>query len=324
MKVIDHIKNAEETLISFEILPPLKGRGIECIYKQLDVLMEHNPAFINVTYHSSEYKYKQRSDGSFDKVIYRKRPGTVGICAAIKNRYKVDVVPHLICKGFTREETENALIDLHFLGIDNVLVLRGDSPKHERFYEPTPNGNTHAIDLLKQVDSMNKGRYLEAGLANSHKTDFCIGVAGYPEKHFEAPNLDADLHFLKKKTDSGAEYVTTQMFFDNSKYFEFVERCRAAGITVPIIPGLKPLTSKKQLTVLPSLFHIDIPETLSKEVRKCTSKEAVRQAGLEWLIEQSRELKAAGVPALHFYTLGQTELINLALKGLEQPVYAGV
>lgn len=316
MKVSEHLHRAKETLISFEVLPPLKGEGIKCIYHQLDGLMEHNPAFINVTYHSSEYKYKERSNGSFDKIIYRKRPGTVGICAAIMNRYKVDVVPHLICRGFTREETENALIDLHFLGINNVLVLRGDCPKDETIYKPTPGGNSYAIDLLQQVSSMNKGTYLEVELENSHKTNFCIGVAGYPEKHFEAPNIDSDLYYLKKKVEEGAEYITTQMFFDNHKYFSFVEKCRANGINVPIIPGLKPLTTAKQLNILPSIFHIDIPEALSREVRSCKSKEAVRKAGAEWLTQQCKELKAAGVPALHFYTLGQSDLIKEVLQNI--------
>ncbi|HEY0609724.1 MAG TPA: methylenetetrahydrofolate reductase, partial [Chitinophaga sp.] len=246
MKVIEHIAQAKDTLISFEILPPLKGKSIESIYDHLDPLMEFKPSFINVTYHRSEHMFKKRGDGSFEKVEIRKRPGTVGICAAIMNHYNVDAVPHLICGGFSREETENALIDLNFLGVDNVLVLRGDAPKNETFFEPDPDGHRYAIDLLQQVVHMNNGIYLEEDLQGGVKTRFCIGVAGYPEKHFEAPNLQTDLAHLKRKVENGADYIITQMFFDNQKFFDFVAKCREMGITVPIIPGLKPLTTKKQ------------------------------------------------------------------------------
>lgn len=316
MKVTEHIKRSKETLISFEILPPQKGKGIESIYNHLDPLMEFKPAFINVTYHRSEYIFKKRSDGSFEKVEIRKRPGTVGICAAIMSHYKVDAVPHLICGGFSKEETENALIDLNFLGIDNVLVLRGDAPKNETFFIPEPNGHKYAIDLLGQVVNMNKGRYLEEELSNGQKTNFSIGVAGYPEKHFEAPNMETDLAYLKKKVDAGADYITTQMFFDNKKYFDFVKRCRDTGIHVPIIPGLKPITTKRHLTVLPHIFHIDIPTELSKCVLECKTDEDVKRIGTEWLIAQSKELKEAGAPALHFYTLGQTQVIKNVVKEL--------
>src|SRR5215210_5679588 len=269
MKVIDHINQAKDTLISFEVLPPLKGKSINSIYDHLDPLMEFKPSWINVTYHRSESIFKRKTDGTFEKVEVRKRPGTVGICAAIMNRYKVDAVAHLICGGFTRQETEDALIDLNFLGIDNVLVLRGDAPKNESFFEPEPGGNKTALELLQQVINMNNGIYLEEDLKNAVKTNFCIGVAGYPEKHFEAPNMQTDLQYLKAKVDAGAEYITTQMFFDNQKYFAFVKACRDAGINVPVIPGLKPISTKKQLTIIPRTFHVDIPEELSTEILKC-------------------------------------------------------
>jgi len=314
MKVIDHIRNGEGTLISFEILPPLKGKGINALWEHLDPLLEFNPSFINVTYHRSESMFKRKSDGTFDKVEVRKRPGTVGICAAIQNRYKVDAVAHLICGGFSRQETEDALIDLNFLGVDNVLVLRGDAPRNETFFEPEPGGHRFAIELMHQVTNMNNGIYLEEDLKNAVKTNFCIGVAGYPEKHFEAPNMQTDLQYLKAKVDAGAEYVTTQMFFDNKKYFDFVTSCRNAGITVPIIPGLKPVSSKKQLTVVPRTFHVDIPADLSGEILKCKTDADVEIVGTEWLLQQSKELKAAGVPVLHYYTLGKPNIISNVVK----------
>jgi methylenetetrahydrofolate reductase (NADPH) len=309
MKVIEHINKASSTLISFEILPPLKGKGINALWEHLDPLIEFKPAFINVTYHRSESMFKKKADGTFDKVEVRKRPGTVGICAAIINRYHVDAVAHLICGGFTRQETEDALIDLNFLGVNNVLVLRGDAPKNETFFEPEPGGHRYAIDLMQQVMNMNNGIYLEEDLKNAVKTDFCIGVAGYPEKHFEAPNMQTDLNYLKAKQDAGAEYVTTQMFFDNKKYFEFVKHCRDIGITIPIIPGLKPITSRKQLTVIPRTFHVDIPEELSNEILKCKNDAEVELVGQQWLLQQSKELKAANVPVLHYYTLGKPHVI---------------
>lgn len=316
MKVTDYIHAAQKTLISFEVLPPQKGRGIESLYRHLDPLMEFKPSFINVTYHRSEYIFRKRPDGSFQKVEVRKRPGTVGICAAIMNRYKVDAVPHLICGGFSREETENALIDLNFLGIDNVLVLRGDAPNNETFFTPEPDGHAYAVELLEQVVQMNQGRYLEEELSNGLKTQFCIGVAGYPEKHFEAPNPEVDLEYLKQKVDRGADYITTQMFFDNAKFFSFQQRCRDIGIRVPILPGLKPIVSKKQLTVLPHIFHIDIPTELSRAILACKSDEQVAEVGTEWLIAQSRELKAAGVPVLHYYTMGKTEAVQKVVAAI--------
>jgi methylenetetrahydrofolate reductase (NADPH) len=316
MKVIEHIHAAKQPLVSFEILPPLKGKGINALWEHLDPLMEFKPAFINVTYHRSESMFKRKVDGTFEKVEVRKRPGTVGICAAIMNRYKVDAVAHLICGGFTRQETEDALIDLNFLGIDNVLVLRGDAPKNESFFEPEPGGHKYAIELMQQVMNMNNGIYIEEDLKNAVKTNFCIGVAGYPEKHFEAPNMQTDLAFLKAKVDAGAEYITTQMFFDNKKYFAFVESCREAGIKVPVIPGLKPISSKKQLSVIPRTFHVDIPEELSSEVLKCKTDADVEIVGTEWLVQQSKELQKAGVPVLHYYTLGKQKMIANAVKAI--------
>jgi methylenetetrahydrofolate reductase (NADPH) len=316
MKVIDHINQAKSTVISFEILPPLKGKTINSIYEHLDPLMEFKPAFINVTYHRSEQVFKKKADGTFEKVEVRKRPGTVGICAAIMNHYKVDAVPHLICGGFSKQETENALIDLDFLGIDNVLVLRGDAAKNETLFEPELNGHRYAIDLLKQVVDLNNGIYLEEDITNGQKTRFCIGVAGYPEKHFEAPNLQIDLKFLKEKVDAGADYITTQMFFDNKKYFEFVDLCKQNGINVPIIPGLKPITSKKQLSVLPRTFHVDIPTDLSNEIMKCKTDTDVEKVGIEWLIQQSKELVKYGVPVLHYYTLGKSSSVATVVKEL--------
>ena len=314
MKVIDHITGAKDTLVSFEILPPLKGRTINSIYDHLDPLMEFGPAFINVTYHRSETMFKKKTDGTFEKVEVRKRPGTVGICAAIMNHYKVDAVPHLICGGFAKRETEDALIDLHFLGVDNVLVLRGDAPKNESSFEPEPDGHRYAIDLLKQVACLNQGVYLEEDIKNGGKTNFCIGVAGYPEKHFEAPNLETDLMYLKAKVAAGAEYITTQMFFDNQKFFEFVKVCREKGIQVPVIPGLKPITSKKQLSMLPKVFHVDLPTDLSDAILQCKTDADVEQVGTEWLIHQSRELKKAGVPVLHYYTLGKPKVIETVVR----------
>jgi methylenetetrahydrofolate reductase (NADPH) len=314
MKVIDHINEAKDTLISFEILPPLKGKGIQSLYKHLDPLMEFKPAFINVTYHRSEHVFKKNAAGTFEKVVIRKRPGTESICAAIMNKYNVDTVPHLICGGFSVNETEDALINLHYLGIDNVLVLRGDAAKNETNFEPEPGGHKYACDLLKQVVNLNSGVYLEDDLKDTSKTKFCIGVAGYPEKHFEAPNLDSDMQYLKQKVDMGADYIVTQMFFDNEKYYAFVKNCRAAGITVPIIPGLKPIYNKKQLTLLPKVFHIDLPTTLSNEIMKCKTDEEVEQVGTEWLLHQSQELKKFGVPVLHYYTLGRPNMVANVVK----------
>ncbi len=316
MKVIEHINRAKDTLISFEILPPLKGKGIQSLYQHLDPLMEFNPAFINVTYHRSEHVFKKKADGTFEKVVVRKRPGTESICASIMNKYNVDTVPHLICGGFGINETEDALINLNYLGIDNVLVLRGDAAKNETSFEPEPGGHQYAIDLLRQVTNLNAGVYLEEDLKNTTQTKFCIGVAGYPEKHFEAPNMDSDLKYLKDKVDAGADYIVTQMFFDNEKYFSFVDACRKIGIMVPIIPGLKPVYTKKQLTILPKTFHIDLPTELSNEMMGCKSDLDVEKVGTEWLLQQSKELKKAGVPVLHYYTLGRPQIVANVVKEL--------
>ena len=307
MKVIDHIKQSKSTLFSIEILPPLKGKSIQSIFDGIDPLMEFKPSFVDVTYHREEYLYKKREGGYLEKVSIRKRPGTVGICAAIMNRYHVDAVPHIICGGFSKEETENALIDLHFLGIDNVLALRGDSIKSEPEFIPEPNGHAYAIDLVKQVGQMNKGRYIEDDLADVAPTNFCIGVAGYPEKHFEAPNMISDIKYLKAKIDAGAEYIVTQMFFDNAKYFEYVKKCREMDINVPIIPGLKILTTKKQATLLPKIFKIDVPQPLLEQIEKCKTDAAVKDVGIEWCINQSKELIKNKAACLHFYTMGSSE-----------------
>ena len=308
MKISDHIANAQgKTLFSFELLPPVKGQSIQAIYDAIDPLMEFNPPFIDVTYHREDYIYKQHANGLLERVVYRKRPGTVAICAAIMNKYKVDAVPHLICGGFTKEETENALIDLHFLGIDNVLVLRGDARKADSKFIPTPGGHAYASELLQHVVNMNNGRYLHDDTDNSEKTNFCIGVAGYPEKHFEAPNPDTDFKYLKQKVDLGADFIVTQMFFDNRKYKAFVDRCRANGIHIPIIPGLKPITSSKQLVGLPKIFHLDIPVELSEAIQACKSEKDAKEVGIEWMIQQCKELKEMGAPVLHFYTMGNPE-----------------
>ena len=310
MKVTEHIKNAKKTLFSFEILPPLKGTSIESIYTSLDPLMEFNPSFVDVTYHREEFVYKKRPDGFLERRSVRKRPGTVGICAAIMNKYQVDTVPHIICGGFSKEETENALIDLDFLGIDNVLVLRGDPIKSETYFNPNKGGHSYASELLGQVHEMNNGIYLDEELKNLAPTNFCIGVAGYPEKHFEAPNMRSDIHFLKKKVEAGADYIVTQMFFDNQQYFDFVNLCRENDITIPIIPGIKPMSTKRQLTLLPQRFHLNVPNPLVDQVLKCKTNEAVRQVGVEWAIQQTKELIEFGAPCIHFYTMGKSDNVQ--------------
>jgi len=309
MKVIDHLNEAKSTLFSFEILPPLKGKSIQSIFDGIDPLMEFKPKYINVTYHREEYIFKERDNGLLEKIAIRKRPGTVGICAAIMNKYQVDAVPHLICGGFSKEETENALIDLQFLGIDNVLALRGDSIKTESAFRPHREGHAYAVDLIKQVVEMNSGKYITEDF-QLEPTNYCIGAAGYPEKHFEAMNLSTDLIYLKAKVDAGAEYIVTQMFFDNQKYFDFVDACRAIGITVPIIPGIKPIKTLNHTTFLPKLFHIDYPEALAKELLKCRNNEAVKHLGIEWGIQQSKELKAQNVPGIHYYTMSNSDEVK--------------
>lgn len=309
MKVIEHIAKADKTLFSFEILPPLKGEHFEQIQGNISDLLEFNPSFIDVTYHQQEVEYRELPNGGIEKRTVRKRPGTVGITAAVQFKTGIDVVPHLICGGFSQEETENALIDLHFLGINNIMLLRGDPPANLRAFKPEPNGHEFALGLVKQVSNLNKGIYLDEDLENSHSTDFCIGIAGYPEKHAESPNKQLDLQYLKQKVDAGAEYIVTQMFFENKKYFDFVDDCRKLGIEVPIIPGLKPIATKKQLVSLSQTFHIDIPEQLANEVIKCKTTEAVRQVGVEWAIEQSKELALRNAPVIHYYTMGKSDNI---------------
>ena len=311
MKVTEHIQNANgKPLFSFEILPPLKGQNIQSIFDGIDPLMEFNPPFIDVTYHREEYEYKELANGLLQKKIVKKRPGTVGICAGIQNRYQVDAIPHILCGGFTKEDTENLLIDLDFLGIDNVVALRGDAVKSEIYFKPEKEGHTYASELVTQISNLNKGIYLDEDLQNSTKTDFCIGVAGYPEKHMEAPSLDSDIHFVKQKIKNGADYIITQMFFDNKKFFDFVAKCRAAGITVPIIPGLKPIATKKQLNLIPHRFSLELPDDLIMEVVKAKDNDAVKQIGIEWCTQQSKELIAAGIPVLHYYSMGKAENVK--------------
>ena len=315
MKVTEHIQNANgKPLFSFEILPPLKGQNIQSIFDSIDPLIEFNPPFIDVTYHREEYEYKERENGLLQKKIVKKRPGTVGICAGIQNRYNVDAIPHILCGGFTKEDTENLLIDLDFLGINNVVALRGDAVKSETYFKPEKEGHTYASELVTQISNLNKGIYLDEDLQNSTKTDFCIGVAGYPEKHMEAPSLDSDIHFVKQKIKNGADYIITQMFFDNQKFFDFVAKCRTAGITVPIIPGLRPLATVKQLNLIPHRFKVDLPDELIKEVVRAKNNEAVSQIGSEWCVSQSKQLIESGIPILHYYSMGKANNIRAIAK----------
>lgn len=316
MKVTEHLKKAKKPLVSFEVLPPLKGNGINHLYSLLDSFMEFNPPFINVTYHRSEYIYKRIEENAFKKVVVRKRPGTVGICAAIQFKYGIDAIPHLICGGFTKDSTEDALIDLNFLGINNVLTLRGDAMPSEKSFSPELNGNNYASDLVEQVINMNKGKYLAEDLKNPQCTDFCVGVAGYPEKHAEAPNMKSDIKYLKHKIDLGAEYIVTQMFFDNQKFFDFVKDCREAGIDVPIIPGIKPITRKGQVGAIPRIFNVDIPEDLAEAIEKCKDDKAVAQVGTEWCIEQSKSLVNFGSPIVHYYTMGKASTFQTIAKAV--------
>lgn len=315
MKVTEHIQNANgKPLFSFEILPPLKGQNIQSIFDSIDPLMEFNPPFIDVTYHREEYEFKELANGLLQKKVVKKRPGTVGICAGIQNKYQVDAIPHILCGGFTKEDTENLLIDLDFLGIDNVVALRGDAVKSEIYFKPEKEGHAYASELVTQIGNLNNGIYLDEDLQNSTKTDFCIGVAGYPEKHMEAPSMDSDIHFLKQKIKNGADYIITQMFFDNQKFFDFVAKCRAAGITVPIIPGLKPIATKKQLNLIPHRFKVDLPDDLIMAVVKAKDNHQVKQIGIEWCIEQSKGLVKAGIPVLHYYSMGKAENIKAIAK----------
>ncbi len=315
MKVTEHIDNANgKCLFSFEILPPLKGQNIQSIFDSIDPLMEFNPPFIDVTYHREEYEYRELPSGLLEKRIVKKRPGTVGICSAIQNKYDLDAIPHILCGGFTKEDTENFLIDLDFLGIQNVVALRGDAVKSEIYFKPEREGNHYATELVSQIDNLNKGIYLDDHLLNTSATNFCIGVAGYPEKHMEAPSLDSDIYFLKQKIRNGATYIITQMFFDNKKFFDFVDKCRKEGINVPIIPGLKPISTKKQLNQIPHRFKVDLPDDLIMAVVKAKDNDAVRQVGIEWCTHQSKELVAAGIPVLHYYSMGKPDNIKAIAK----------
>jgi methylenetetrahydrofolate reductase (NADPH) len=316
MKVIDLIKNAEKTAFSFEILPPLKGTGIDMVYRTVDKLREFDPKYINITTHRSEYVYKELEGGLYERQRLRRRPGTVAVAAAIQNRYNIPTVPHVLCSGFSREDTEYVLLDLQFLGITDILVLRGDKAKHESVFVPEPNGHAHAIDLQQQINDFNRGVFVDGSPIKAPGTPFSYGVACYPEKHEESPNIDQDIYWLKKKVEAGAEYAVTQMFFDNQKYYDFVKRVRAEGITVPIIPGIKPFGKLSQLSVVPKTFKIDLPQPLASEALKCTTDEEARQLGREWCIAQCKDLMAHGVPSIHFYTVGAVDSVRAVAEAI--------
>lgn len=314
MNVIDTIKSAQKPLFTFELLPPLKGRSIDKIYEAIERLLEFEPAYINFTSHRNETVYKENPDGSIEKRAVRKRPGTIALAAAVKYKYNITVVPHMLCGGFSREETENALIEMDFLGINDVLALRGDPPKGTRNFVPEKDGHSHTSELVEQIVNMNNGRYIDDTLKNVTATNFCIGVAGYPEKHFEAPNMENDLTNLKKKVAAGASYVVTQMFFDNAKFFKFREDCKALGINVPIIPGIKPISAMADIHQLPQAFSIDLPNDLYKAIEACKTDEDAREVGIEWTTQQAKELIANGVPGIHFYTLGRSDNVARIIK----------
>mgnify|MGYP001205317335 CR=1 FL=1 len=316
MKVIDIIKQSDKTIFSFELLPPLKGQNADKLYQTIEELLEFKPKYINLTAHRDEVEYRTLPNGLIEKHTVRKRPGTVAIAASIQYKFGVPVVPHVVCGGFTREETENMLLDLNFLDIDNVLALRGDGLKSEAVFRSEPEGHSHASELVKQVSNLREGRYLDPEMKNNTPLDFCIGVAGYPEKHAEASNIDIDLKYLKQKVDAGADYIVTQMFFDNQKYYDFVEKCRTAGITVPIIPGIKPLALMNQITILPKIFSIDIPEAFASEIRKCKTNDDARMVGTQWAIMQAKDLIAHNVPCLHIYTYGLTDNVRQIAKAV--------
>jgi methylenetetrahydrofolate reductase (NADPH) len=314
MSVIEKLKSAKGPLFTFELLPPLKGHSIERVYATIDMLMEFSPAYINFTSHRNETVFSERPDGLLEKRIVRKRPGTIALAAAVKYKYNIPVVPHVLCGGFSKEETENVLIEMNFLGIDDVLALRGDPQKGSRTFIPEKEGHTHTWELVQQIVNMNNGRYLEESLQDTTPTSFCIGVAGYPEKHFEAPNRQVDLENLKHKVEIGAKYIVTQMFFDNAKFFRFREECEAAGIKAPIIPGLKPISAVNDINLLPQTFHIDLPNDLVTALKKCKTDHEARAAGVEWAIMQSKELIRRGVPGIHYYTLGRGDNIAKIVK----------
>lgn len=315
MSVIDKIKNSNGPLFTFELLPPLKGHSIDRAYKAIDRLIEFQPAYINFTTHRNEITYRERPDGLLEKRVTRLRPGTVALAAAVKYKYNITVVPHILCGGFTKEETENVLIEMNFLGIDDVLALRGDPQRGTRTFIPEKEGHTHTYELVKQIINMNHGKYLEETLVDTTPTDFCIGVAGYPEKHVEAPNMQTDLEYLKQKVEAGASYIVTQMFFDNSKFLRFRDECKKTGINVPVIAGLKPISNLNDINLLPQTFHIDVPNDLVSAIRKCKTDKEAREVGIEWTTMQSKELIKEGVPGLHYYTLGRSDNIVRIVKG---------
>ena len=310
MKVAEQLQNTKKVLFSFELLPPLKGRSIDDIYKAIDPLIEFNPININITYHQHETVFNTLPDGSFEKKIVRKRPGNVALSAAIKFRYNITVVPHVICGGHTNDDIEDLLIDFHFLGLDNLLLLRGDAPKGQKMFVSEKFGPSNTVDMVRQIAQMNKGIYIDSSLKNPTPTNFSVGVAGYPEKHIEAPNMETDLRFLKEKVDAGADYIVTQLFFDNQKYFDFVKQCRKIGITVPIVPGIKPLATLNDIKLVPQIFSCDIPQEYFSMLEKCKNNQDVKEAGIEWAIKQSKELMSFGVPAIHFYTYGISDNVK--------------
>ncbi len=314
MSVTDKLKSARGPLFTFELLPPLKGHSIEKVYAAIDRLIEFQPAYINFTTHRNEITYKERTDGLLEKRVTRLRPGTIALAAAVKYKYNITVVPHILCGGFTREETENVLIEMNFLGIDDVLALRGDPQRGSRIFIPEKDGHTHTFELVRQIVNMNNGKYLEESLEDTTSTKFCVGVAGYPEKHVEAPNIQTDMENLKHKVESGASYIVTQMFFDNSKFFRFRDECKKLGINVPVIAGLKPITALNDIKLLPQTFHIDVPGDLVSAIKKCTTDKEAREVGIEWASMQSKELLKEGVPGIHYYTLGRSDNVARIVK----------
>lgn len=317
MKVIDILNNSRQPFASFELVPPLKGSDVTRLYDSIDPLMEFAPPFINVTCHRDEVEYVPNADGTYNKMTLAKRPSTIAIVAAIMRRYpNLQIVPHVICGGASRAKVESELLDLHFLGIQNVVALRGDAIPGQRFFIPDTDGFSHSSELVALISNLNQGRYLDPTVKNGLSTDFCIGVAAYPEKHYEAANLDTDIQYLKQKVEAGADYIVTQMFFDNNSYFSFVDRLRQAGITVPVIPGLKPISSQRQIDLLPRSFHIDIPQQLVSELSKAKSADTAYQIGIEWAIQQSRELLAHGAPAIHYYTMAKSDNVCKIVKAV--------
>ena len=308
MKVIDILNSSQKPFASFELVPPLKGSDVSRLYDSIDPLMQFQPPFINITCHRDEVEYVPNGDGSYRKMTLAKRPSTIAIVAAIMRRYpNLEIVPHVICGGASQSRVESELLDLHFLGIQNVVALRGDAIPGQRFFIPEPDGFSHSSELVAMIRHLNGGQYLDPTVKNGLSTDFCVGVAAYPEKHFEAANLDVDIQHLKQKVEAGADYIVTQMFFDNQQYFRFVDRLREAGITVPVIPGLKPISSQRQIDLLPRSFHIDIPQALVNEINKAKTADAVYQVGIEWAIAQSRDLLTHGAPAIHYYTMAKPD-----------------